>query len=101
MVELNEKELDKLTELSRIDCNEEEKKRLLSDLKRILVYMEQLGEVSTDNIAPCTQILEGVANVLREDAIGEILPRDLFLANAPAHVGGMVRVPPVIKFNNP
>jgi aspartyl-tRNA(Asn)/glutamyl-tRNA(Gln) amidotransferase subunit C len=37
---------------------------------------------------------------MREDKVGETLPRELFLANAPSHVGGLIRVPPVIKFTN-
>ena len=38
-----------------------------------------------------------MANVTREDVVGELLNREAFLANAPSHVGGMIRVPPVIK----
>jgi len=37
---------------------------------------------------------------MREDLVVPTLTREEFLANAPAHVGGMVRVPPVIKFSN-
>jgi len=34
---------------------------------------------------------------LREDIPEEPLSRDLFLANAPSQVGGMIKVPPVFK----
>lgn len=101
MAEFDEKELIKLTKLCRIDCTEEEKKALYQQLAKILNYIEQLKEVDTEGVEPCNRVLEMLTNVMREDEIGETLPRDLFLANAPAHVGGMVRVPPVIKFSTP
>ncbi len=34
---------------------------------------------------------------MREDKTGDLLDRELFLANAPSHIGGMVRVPLIIK----
>lgn len=101
MAEFDEKELIKLTKLCRIECTEDEKKALHQQLAKILNYIEQLNEVNTEGIDPCYRVLETLTNVMREDEIGETLPRELLLANAPAHVGGMVRVPPVIKFSTP
>jgi aspartyl-tRNA(Asn)/glutamyl-tRNA(Gln) amidotransferase subunit C len=101
MAEFDEKEITKLIKLCRIECTDEEKKTLHEQLAKVLNYIEQLIEVDTEDVEPCNQVLELLTNVMREDEIGETLPRDLFLANAPAHVGGMIRVPPVIKFSNP
>jgi aspartyl-tRNA(Asn)/glutamyl-tRNA(Gln) amidotransferase subunit C len=101
MAEFDEKEITKLIKLCRIECTDEEKKTLHEQLIKVLNYIEQLIEVDTEDVEPCNQVLELLTNVMREDDIGETLPRDLFLANAPAHVGGMIRVPPVIKFSNP
>lgn len=97
MSEFDEKELEKLTKLCRIECTEEEKKALHQHLAKVLKYIDQLGEVDTQGVEPCYRVLETLSNVMREDEIGECLSRDLFLANAPAHVGGMIRVPPVIR----
>ncbi len=97
MAEFDEKELIRLTKLCRIECTEEEKRTLYQQLAKILDYIEQLKEVDTEGVDPCYRVLETLINVMREDEIGDTLPRDLFLANAPAHMGGMVRVPPVIK----
>lgn len=88
-----------LTQLSRIACSEQEQEALLKDLQGILDYVEQLQEVDTENVPPCDQVLADMNNVFREDEVGTSMPRDVFLANAPAHVGGMIRVPPVIKSN--
>ncbi len=99
MAKLDEKTIQQLTRLCRIDCTEEELTSLLKDLKKILDYIEQLQQVNTENILPCNHVLEGMANVMREDIVGKVLDRENFLVNAPAHIGGMIRVPPVIKTN--
>lgn len=97
MAQLDKETLKNLAQLSRIDCSDEEQEGLLQDLKNILNYIEQLNEVNTDNVPPCNHVLEDVANVTREDVVGETMPRELFLSNAPSQVGGMIRVPPVLK----
>lgn len=97
MAQLDKNTLKTLTQLSRIDCTEDEQEALLNDLKKILHYIELLNEIDTTHVPPCHNVLDDVANVMREDVIGNVMPREVFLANAPAHVGGMIRVPPVIK----
>ena len=97
MSKLDEETIKQLTRLCRIDCTEDEQKALLEDLKKILAYIEQLREIDTEQVPACNHILESMANVMREDEIGQTLNRDTFLANAPAHIGGMIKVPPVIK----
>jgi aspartyl-tRNA(Asn)/glutamyl-tRNA(Gln) amidotransferase subunit C len=94
---MEEKELNKLIKLARIECSEEEKKKLLQSLSSILKYVDQLKEIDTEGVKPCSHILETLVNVMREDEVGDLLPRDIFLSNAPAHTGGMIRVPSVIK----
>ncbi len=97
MAKLDKETILKLTRLCRIDCTAEEQEALLKDLKLILDYFEQLEEIDTENVPPCNHVLENMANVMREDEVGEVLDREAFLANAPSHIGGMVRVPPVMK----
>jgi aspartyl-tRNA(Asn)/glutamyl-tRNA(Gln) amidotransferase subunit C len=97
MEEIGKEEIDKLIKLSRIECTDDEKKALQTDLSNILKYAEELDKVDTNGVEPCYRVLQTLKNVMREDVIGETLERELFLANAPSHVGGLVRVPPVIK----
>lgn len=99
MAQFDEDEMNKLIHLCRIACTEDEKKDLHKHLGKVLQYIEQLGEVATDGVEPCHRVLETLTNVMREDVVSDTLPRETFLANAPAHVGGMVRVPPIIKFS--
>lgn len=100
MANLDKETIKKLTQLCRIDCSEEEQESLLQDLEKTLSYIEQLQEINTDDVLPCNQVLENMGNVMREDVIGEVLNRELFLENAPSHIGGMIRVPTVIKSKN-
>lgn len=90
--------LKTLTQLCRIQCKEESLEKLLKNFKSILSYVDQLKEVDTEGVPECNHVLESISNVMREDQTEETLERETFLKNSPSHVGGMVRVPPVIKF---
>lgn len=96
MSDLNKDTIKKLTQLCRIDCSDEEQEDILKDLQRILQYIEQLQEVDTEGVPACNHVLE-MSNVMREDEVGDLLDREAFLSNAPAHIGGMIKVPPVLK----
>ncbi|MDF2550128.1 MAG: gatC [Chlamydiales bacterium] len=98
MGQLNKKMIQELAKLCRISCDEEEQDALLEDLKEILGYIDQLKEIDTEQIAPCNQVIEDLVNVERQDLIlPSDLSKELFLAQAPEHIAGMVRVPTVIK----
>jgi aspartyl-tRNA(Asn)/glutamyl-tRNA(Gln) amidotransferase subunit C len=94
---LDEPSIKKLIKLCRIHCTEEEEKELLESFEKIVTYFEQLNELDTSDVPPCFQVIASQKNVLREDRIGACLPREEFLKNAPAHVGGMIKVPPVLR----
>lgn len=100
MSQLTHETLKKLTELSRIDCSEEEQASLLKDLDSIIGYMTLLNELDTSDVPPCNYVIPRTTNVTRKDVVGETLPRATFLENAPSHTGGMIRVPPVLKSNS-
>ena len=97
MDQLNKEIIKKLTRLCRIDCTEDEQDALLIDLQKIIGYIELLQEIDTENIEPCSHVVNGMSHTLRDDEIGETMKREDFLANAPSHIGGMVRVPPILK----
>ena len=100
MADFDLQTLEHLKKLCRIECTKDEKKALQADLSKILKYVEELDEVDTNGIEPCYRVLQTLKNVMREDAVGETLDRALFLANAPSYVGGLIRVPPVMKSNS-
>ena len=97
MSDIGKKEIEMLGALSRLKLNEEELEALTHDLKRVIDYVELLQEVDVSDLAPYSHVEEQGIGALREDEVKETLPRDVFLKNAPDQVGGMIRVPPVIK----
>ncbi|MDB2613867.1 Asp-tRNA(Asn)/Glu-tRNA(Gln) amidotransferase subunit GatC [Chlamydiales bacterium] len=97
MTELDEDTLHYLTELCHIGCSKEEEESLLNDLQKILDFIETLDAIDTSNVEPTFHIFPEIVNVMREDEIGETMKREVFLDNAPSHVAGMIRVPPVLS----
>lgn len=96
MSHLDEESIKKLTKLCRIECSADQRAALLKDLEKILAYFDQIEEIDTEGVEPCNHVLADVFNVMREDEVGETLPRELLLSNAPAHREGYFTVPPVI-----
>lgn len=99
MSDFNHEHMNILGKLCRIEISEEEMPLLLKDLKRVLDYIELLQEVDVTDIPTYSHLEEYGVDALREDTIKDILPREVFLANAPDQIGGMIRVPSVIKQN--
>lgn len=97
MAELDKKTIKHLMQLSRIQCTEEEEEKLLADLGSILDYVKQLQEIDTSQVQPCSHVLEDLTAFMRDDIPGEVMPRELLMANAPDVIGGMIRVPKVLK----
>ncbi len=98
MSQFDKKTLDHLKKLCRIETDPEEEAGILTSLQRVLDYVEQLSEIDTDGVKPCSFVLRSMAkNLLREDLPERLMPRDQFLANAPDQIAGMIRVPPVLK----
>lgn len=99
MAQFDKETLKTLAQLSRIQCKEEaEIGKLLKNLTSILNYFDRLQEIDTEGVPACNHVLDTVQNVMREDKIEETLKKEDFLSNSPSHIGGMVRVPSVIKF---
>ena len=98
MANFNHQTLEYLKELCRIDLTEEEGIDIEKALARILEYIEQLNEVNTENTKTCRYVLSGMLrNRMREDEVKEVLSVDQLTINAPDQVGGMIRIPSVLK----
>ncbi|MES2198996.1 MAG: Asp-tRNA(Asn)/Glu-tRNA(Gln) amidotransferase subunit GatC [Chlamydiota bacterium] len=93
----DEKEFTKLTKLCRINCSSDEKDVLFNKIQRVVSYIELLSELDTKDVIPCYQVTPALLEVMREDEEGPLLSREEFLSNAPSHIGGMIKVPAVMK----
>jgi len=97
MSHIDAQAVKKLIKLSRIKCTEQEQLMLVKELEKTLSYIDLLQEVDTEGVEPCYHVSDGMVNVMRDDIVGETLPRTTFLANAPDHINGLIRVPLVIQ----
>jgi aspartyl-tRNA(Asn)/glutamyl-tRNA(Gln) amidotransferase subunit C len=111
-MKVTEKDVAYVADLANLELTEEERTRMLRDLNSILEYIERLGELETDNIAPMAQVSDryGVdqsrkgsarfAYAIRDDAkdgLRKSLPHDVAVKNAPDTDGIFFEVPKVIE----
>ncbi len=82
--------------LARLALNEEEIKRLGSQLEKVLEYINKLNEVDTGPVEPTSHVLP-MKNVAREDVNKTSLDISEVLKNAPSREGNFFKVPKVIE----
>lgn len=88
--------IQKLSKLCRIECSEQEAKKLESNLESILSYMDDLNQVDTEGVKETSSMTKDLELLFHEDEIGEVIDHDIFMKNTPDKVGGMVKIPTVI-----
>lgn len=88
--------IDKLARLSQLEFNSDTKSKMEDDLNKILAFVDKLNEVDTENVEPLIYLNEET-NKLREDEIGEHLPKEKALKNAPSKDSDYFKVPTVLK----
>lgn len=80
-MQIDEKLITYLEDLSCLTLSAEEKKRLSGDLEKILSYMERLSGLNTDGVPERSHPFDNV-NVFRDDEVCPSLDRELILKNA-------------------
>ena len=88
--------IEKLAKLSQLDFSQEAKNKMEQDLNKILAFVDELNTLNTDDIKPLVYINEEV-NKLRVDKVGEHLPKEKVLKNAPDKDSDYFKVPTVLK----
>ncbi|MCB2052829.1 MAG: Asp-tRNA(Asn)/Glu-tRNA(Gln) amidotransferase subunit GatC [Geminicoccaceae bacterium] len=86
----------RIAELARIDVPEGERSRLALELSHILGWIEQLGEVDTDDVEPLRSVM-AIERPWRPDVADDGERREDVLANAPKTHDGCFVVPRVIE----
>ena len=87
----------KIAKLSKISLDDNEIKKLLTDLNQIIEWVDQLTEVNTDEILPTFSSFgadEGIKK--RKDAVNDGGYRKEVISNAPKSEEGFFLVPKVI-----
>ena len=88
--------VDYVAHLSRLELTEQEKGRFAGQISAILEYMDKLNELDTSGVEP---MVHGIAGhqAMRADVVGQSLPREEALANAPEQSEGCFKVPRIIE----
>lgn len=93
---MDEATVRKVARLARLKVTDEEVSRLVPQLGNIMGFVEQLGELNTDNVEP----LASVADIdlrLRADEVTDGGIANAVLANAPEAMEGFFVVPKVVE----
>ncbi|MHB8918458.1 MAG: Asp-tRNA(Asn)/Glu-tRNA(Gln) amidotransferase subunit GatC [Desulfocucumaceae bacterium] len=88
-------EVEHVALLGRLELTEEEKKMYAEQLSAILEYAGMLDRLDTAGVPPTAHVLP-LKNVFREDRVGQHLPLDKTLQNAPDSDGNFFKVPRIV-----
>ncbi len=93
---ITRQEVEHVAYLSRLALSEEELQKFAAQLDAILGYVAKLKELDTEGVEPMVHGIEGQERV-RQDVVGESLPRKEALQNAPDTADGCFKVPRIIE----
>lgn len=88
--------LNKIAHLARLEFDEKDAEKMMTDMSAIVDWVDKLNEVDTTGVEPLTTMSFEV-NVLRDDEVKEPLEHDRALQNAPKKDEDYFRVPKVIE----
>lgn len=97
MSELSLERLRELARLARLALDDDTLVAMRRDLEAVLGYAAVLDELDLDAVEP-TRLPAVPLSALRDDTVepADVLPRERFLALAPATDGASLRVPRVL-----
>lgn len=97
-MKIDDKMVDGLAHLARLQFNNDEKTEIINDLNRMLDFVNKLSEVNTEGVKPLIYVNEHT-NYVREDVVHvEITQKDA-LKNAPKKDSDYFKVPRVVDKN--
>jgi aspartyl/glutamyl-tRNA(Asn/Gln) amidotransferase C subunit len=95
-MQIDDKLLAYLEDLSCLTLSDSEKTKLTHDLQEILDYMARLGELNTDGVVERSHPFDNV-NVFRDDEARPSFDRELILQNAPVRNDEMIIAPKTVE----
>lgn len=94
-MEITDKVVAKLAELSRLKFEGDESEKIKLDLERMLRFVDKLNELDTTGVSPLVYMTEEPL-LLRKDEIVEELSQSQALKNAPSKDSDYFKVPKVL-----
>jgi len=93
---VDQKTVRRIAHLARIAIKDEQVEPMVGELNGILAWVEQLGEVDTDGVAPMTSVVEAKLPLREDEVTDGGYPKDV-VKNAPATEDGFFMVPKVLE----
>ena len=95
-MKIDTKVVDELAHLARLSYENEAKHEIVTELNKIIAFVEKLDEINTDGIEPLIYMVDET-NVVRKDTMKQDVSQDEGLKNAPKKDSDYFRVPKVIE----
>lgn len=95
-MKIDSKTVQDVAHLARLEFENEAEAKMITDMNRMLGFVEKLSELNTDNIEPLIYMTDEV-NHMREDVVKDPLPQKEVLKNAPKHDSDYFKVPKVVE----
>lgn len=94
-MQLSREDVEKVAVLARLDFSPSELVEFTEQLGKIVAFVEQLSEISTDGVEQMAHPLD-IHSALRHDVLLDGINRAAALANSPSHDDECFLVPPVM-----
>ena len=85
-----------VAELARLELTEEEQAVFQPQLEGIVKYVDMISKVDVEGVEPMMHG-KAIVNAFREDVVGESLPTETALKNAPSRVGDEFLLPKIVE----
>ena len=95
-MKISEDTLKNISQLSKLNIADSMKEKISKELESILLMVDKMNEVDTEQIEPMSHPLNEAQN-LREDKISKDIDRDEYIKNAPHSDDGYYLSPKVIE----
>lgn len=94
-MDIDDKLIDRLSFLAKLEFKGQEKQEIKNDLKNILELADTLNDIDTTGVEPLIY-LNSEKNILRDDVAVKEMTKKEFFKNAPEHNGDFIIVPKVV-----
>jgi len=95
-MKVDKETLHKIAHLARLEFDEKDAEKMVSDLGNMIAFVEKLNEVNTEGIEPLTTMSHEI-NSFREDEAKPHLSHENALKNAPRKDENYFLVPKVLE----
>ncbi len=95
-MKITKDEVKHIAFLARLDLSESEIEQYTKQLNDILIYMEKLNQVRTEEVEPLSHPFF-TKTVFRDDIVKPSLSQEKAIENAPQKAKGFFKVPKIIE----